>query len=649
MSINIDDHEGFEPRELDGPVLVWDGDCGFCKRSVLRLVDEVGDRLRYVTYQSVHERFENFGENDFSQSVHLFEPDGRYFTGAEAIFRAFDKRPRGSFWLKVYERVPGFAPLAEWGYRRVANNRPLVSKVSRWLVGEDLRRPSWVVARWVFLRLLGLVGLIAFASYFVQAHGLIGSDGIIPAADYLDSLRTRLSQAGATSDVEAFLRAPSLLWLSAGDATISAVCAGGIAASAGLLVGLWPRAMLAVIWLLYLSLGSASSLFMGYQWDVLLIETSFLAIFLAPPGLWPRRSDTVSRAALFLMQWLLFRLMFMSGVVKLTSGDQTWRDLTAMSYHYMTQPLPAWTSYFAHHLPGWFHRIETFGVLALEIIVPVLLFMPRRVRRLAAILLGALQLVIMATGNYGFFNLLALALCVLCLDDEPLERILPARLVAWIRGERPERAAEGRGARLRSRVMVGVAAVLVTLSSLQMIGEFVGKRLVPRSVAGVYQPFRTINNYGLFRVMTTERPEILLEGSRDGQDWRRYDFKWKPDRLDERPGFVEPHMPRLDWQMWFAALGQCRGNGWLLEFQRRLLEGSSEVSALIEENPFPDRPPKYIRTSTWKYEFSAPHQRQETGQWWTRELVGPYCPPVTLQNGRLSRAPVPAPSADSRD
>ncbi|MFW5968769.1 MAG: lipase maturation factor family protein [Persicimonas sp.] len=633
MTVNIDNAEHFDPDQMQRAALIWDGDCGFCKRSVLRLADSVGERLRYVTYQRVHDRFDEIDEEDFERSVHLVEPDGRVYTGAEAIFRALDRAPGGSRLLSLYEHIPGFGPVSEWVYRRIANNRPLASKVSRWLIGRDMRPPSWKLARWLFLRLLGLIGLVAFASYFVQMDGLIGSEGIVPAADVLEQMREQLEQRGEASGLAAFLRAPTLLWAGAGDGALTAVCGAGMVASGALIVGLWPRLMLFVMWLTYLSFVTASGPFMQFQWDILFVETSFLAMFLAPSGFIERRHERVSRLGLALMLWLLFRLMFLSGVVKLTSGDETWRDLSAMTYHYMTQPLPNPVSHWAHHLPDWFHRLESLGTLAIEIGAPFLLLAPRRVRRVGAVVLGLLQVAIIATGNYGFFNLLALALCLLALDDRPLERFVPERWLGWIRGERGARPA-ARGA-LRRGAAAGAVVLLVAVSGLQTVQEIVQKRLVPEPVETAYRPFRTINNYGLFRTMTTDRPEILVEGTTDGQTWKRYDFAYKPDKLDEAPPVVAPHMPRLDWQMWFAALGDCRANPWILRFQKRLLEGNEDVLELLDDDPFDGEAPRRVRTTMWQYDFTTPEKRADTGRWWKREEAGAYCPEFSLHGGNL--------------
>ncbi len=496
--------------------------------------------------------------------------------------------------------------------------------------------PRWQLSRWVFLRLLGVVALIAFASYFVQVDGLVGSHGIWPAAKFLDLVRRHFARDGVTSTAGLFLHAPTVFWFGASDAMLTGVCVGGMVASVCLVAGVWPRAALASIWLLYLSLANASGVFMGYQWDALLIETAFFAVFFAPSGLFERRGEPASRPARLVLQWLVFRLMFMSGVVKLISGP-TWRDLSAMTYHYWTQPIPAWTSYFAYHLPAWFHHVETAATLVLEIAVPPFLFAPRALRRVAALLLIVLQLLILATGNFGFFNLLAIALCLACVDDAVYERLLPDRLVAWI-GRPDVTDAKPRGWRRWSgHAMIAVALVATTITGLQMLTEFTETPLLPSAVTGAVQSFRTMNNYGLFRVMTTQRPEILVEGSNDGEHWKVYDFKYKPDHLDEAPGFIGPHMPRLDWQMWFAALGHCRSNMWLVQFQRRLLEGSPTVLDLLAANPFPTAPPTYIRTVEYDYHFTTAKQRARTGHWWRRARRGPYCPALTLREGKLQR------------
>lgn len=499
-----------------------------------------------------------------------------------------------------------------------------VARAAGWLASPD---PDFALSRRIFLRGLALVYAVAFLSFGVQAHGLVGSEGVLPASDLLEAAGERLGAA-------AFWRVPTLLWLDASDAAITGVWVVGVVASGALAIGFAPRALLGLLWLLYLSLASASQIFLSYQWDALLLEAGLLAIFLAPSG-WRLRSRDdpgPSRAALWLERWLLFRLLFLSGAVKLVSGDPSWRDLTALTYHYWTQPLPtAWSPVF-HELPLALHVASALGTFVLELAVPFLIFGRRTARLAAAAAIVLFQLAINISGNYGFFGFLTVVLCVLLIDDAVFHR--PGRP-----GTGAAPSAPG-----PSRARIGMTAVLFTGAFLVTSAAALA-RLAPRHpftgalrpVLAATAPLRSFNAYGLFAVMTRDRPEILLEGSRDGVRWETYDFPFKPDRPEQPPRFVPFHMPRLDWQMWFAALSSCARSPWVLSLQRRLLEGAGPVRALFADVPFPEDVPRYVRARLFRYRFAPASERAE-GRWWRREALGPYCPVLTLRDGELVRA-----------
>mgnify|MGYP006282486897 CR=1 FL=1 len=635
---------GFDPETTDRPILVWDGTCGFCRRSVEYIRDRAGGRIHYVPYQHVHRYFGEIDEAEFERAVHLVEPDGLYYSGAEAVYRALDYTPDGGLARWSYERVPGFARLSEWGYRQVAENRPLVSKLSRWLVGGDIRRSRFRLARWLFLRGAGLTFLVACVSLFGQIFGLFGTEGIVPAVELMERIREANAEPGRGESL--LWRVPTLFWwVEPTNGALSAVCLAGGAASLGLVAGVSPPLMLGLVWVLYLSLATVGGPFLGYQWDILLLEVAFLGLFIAPRGLYRLRPHRrVSRLGLFVFHWLAFRLMFMSGVVKLTSQDPVWRDGTALQYHFWTQPLPSWTAYYVHHLPDALLWVGTQATFAIELALPFLVFAPRRPRRLAAWGFLLLQGVIFATGNYGFFNILTAVVCLLLIDDQVWRRLLPDGLVAWI--EEPEIEIDRSFRGLRTAGMAAVVVFVVGVTTTKMLHRFgwVDEAVpsVVEETASAIGGFRTLNNYGLFADMTVERPEIIVQGSRDGREWKRYDFAWKPDGLGERPRFVEPHMPRLDWQMWFQALrlkrarersGRCGYSRWFTRFQKRLLEGKKPVVELLDDNPFPDEPPAYVRTVIYDYRFTRPFGGSK--RWWRRSGRRSYCPTVTLKDGEL--------------
>jgi hypothetical protein len=478
-----------------------------------------------------------------------------------------------------------------------------------------------VLASWAFLRLLGVVYIIAFGSLWLQIDGLIGREGIVSIAPMLAAARDQIGS-------ERWWQAPTLCWLDASDGFFHLLCGAGVGIAGLVVLGLLPALNLLVLWVLYLSLAIVCQPWLGFQWDNLLLEMGFLSVGLAPLALRYRRRDMMAPSpwALWSLRWLLIRLMFASGVVKLSSGDATWRNLTALTYHYETQPLPTWLGWYVHQLPVAWQRAATVAMFVLELVVPWLLLGPRRVRLVACGLLVGLQLLIAATGNYGFFNLLTLLLCLLLCDDAAWPR-------AW--RVRPEVIpSPARPPRWPVWVVAPIAVMIFVLSLTQTIDSFRWRVAWPSPIPQVaywLAPFRTVNHYGLFAVMTTSRPEIIVEGSNDGQTWLPYPFLWKPGDVMQRPGFVAPYMPRLDWQMWFAALGKAQNNPWVRRLLERLLQGTPAVVSLFAQNPFPDTPPRYIRAVVYTYHFTDMATQHATGAWWRRELQGLYMPVLSLR------------------
>jgi hypothetical protein len=475
---------------------------------------------------------------------------------------------------------------------------------------------TYFLSRWLFLRLLGLVYLIAFWSIAVQITGLVGERGIMPAGQYLDWAHSMYGSS-------AYAALPSVFWLGAGDAALRGVAWAGAALAVLVIVGIAPWATLFLLWALYLSISVVGQDFLSFQWDALLLETGLVALLWAPTQWLPRRHEPPpSSAARWLLLFLLFKLMFLSGATKLLSGDPTWRSGTALDYHFETQPLPTWLAWYAHYLPVAAHRIMCWAAVATELLVPWLLLLPERFRRstlFAFAALVGLQAAIAATGNYGFFNLLAVTLCVPLLDDQVWGKVL------WVR-----RSPSTGNPRPRLRLVAAIAVVFFVPSLLSLMRElaFTRARSGPvyfpaagDAVLGLVAPLRSFNGYGLFRVMTTERPEIALEGSRDGEHWRAYEFRYKPGDVGRRPGFVAPYHPRLDWQMWFAALDPVGNRDWLTTLARRLEAGTPEVLGLLGRNPFAEAPPRAVRMVLYQYRFSTPAERDRTGSWWTRTPV----------------------------
>jgi len=499
-------------------------------------------------------------------------------------------------------------------------------------------------ATWIFGRLIGGTFLIAFLSLHGQLLGLIGSRGIRPAAELL-------AFAGVRLGGDASLRLPSVLWMTgASDDALLAVCAAGEVAAGALLVGAAPGLAALACWWLYLSLVSFGQPFLPLQWDTLLLEVGFLTALLEGPRLvappWDARNPPWPPR--WALSFLVFRLHFASGVVKLASGDPSWRDLTALAHHFETQPLPNPWSFWAHHLPDPVLQGLTALTLGLELVAPFGLLAlsaggpgrpgTRRLRHAAALSLAALQLGFAATGNFGFFNLLSASLLILFFDDAALaprlRRFVRTPGLAEPRESQLPGGPEADRGRRRWRATVAVTAPPATvvgfLGLVQLLVVVPGLGgLVPspaRQLVSELAPFRVANGYGLFAVMTTRRPEIVFEGSRDGTTWVPYRLPYKPGPVERAPPFVAPHMPRLDWQLWFAALGDARAHPWVIPLMERLLEGEPTVLGLFADDPFDGDPPRTIRALLYDYKLVSPTVRRTKGSVWKRTLLGRWGP-----------------------
>ncbi len=617
------------------PLLVFDGDCHFCGLWIRRWRQLTGEAVDYLPSQDpqIGERFPEIPRAQFDTAVQFIGADGEIGSGAEAVFRSLSYNLYWRWLLAWYELSPIFAQVTERAYRVVAEHRTLFSALTRWCWGQHVETSSHFLTRWFFLRALGLVYLFAFVSLWMQVSGLIGHNGILPADQFVSSVQQQCDQQGI--GLKRFYLLPTLCWIDASDAFLNFQCAAGAVLSVLLVIGLFPAPCLALLWLLYLSLVIVGRDFMGFQWDCLLLEAGFLAVFLAPlqllPG--PAREVPPSRLFVWLLRLLLFKLMISSGCVKLLSGDPNWRNLTALTFHYQTQPLPTWTAWYANLLPLWFQKLSCAVLFGMEIGAPFLIFTPRRIRFLAAGLLAGLQLLIMLTGNYTFFNWLTLALCLLLLDDFLLEKMVPRKFALSFPRD-PLLLKKAASIHWPFPLLAAVAAVILMASSymLAVTLDFRSSLLTPLGwVAGQLEPFRSVNNYGLFAVMTTERNEIIVEGSDDGTNWLAYEFKYKPGDVNQRPGFVAPFQPRLDWQMWFAALGSYQQNEWFEFFCVRLLQGSPDVLALLAKNPFPGKRQDLSARNFIITSLLILADKGATGAWWKREYIGEYMPAVSLR------------------
>ncbi|HXX16706.1 MAG TPA: lipase maturation factor family protein [Candidatus Eremiobacteraceae bacterium] len=549
---------------------------------------------------------------------------------------------------------------------------PSIPPSLRWFAGPGLKGPpGHLLPRWLFLRAMGIIYFSAFYSLVFQIRGLIGPDGLLPARTYLQVIAQNLEGSR-------YWYAPTLLWLTSGDGALMALCWIGMIASLLLVLNLWPRGMLAICFLLFLSFVSAAQDFSGYQSDGMLLTAGFICLFFAPSGFRPGwgASQAPSRGSLFLLQILWFTIYFESGIVKWFGGDPSWRNLTAMDEYYQNGPLPTWIGWYVAQMPEWFHKGSAAFTLIVEVLLVWLAFLPRPFRIVCFWIVTVLQVSIILTANYAFLNYLVLALGVLLLDDRYLLKLFPKRWTNEVRanlekpraaaapeeaivdlnlsaetsnpqnesapaeqkGSEPETSATAQwGMPFRqavSVVYVWVAAFLFAwllyANLYLLLHQMFRTSPLPAEPVVALEPFRVANAYGLFGRMTWRRYEIEFQGSDDGEHWTVYPFCYKPQDPAKAPEIYAPYQPRFEWNMWFASLGEWRENTWVLRGEQLLLVNDEAVVSLFASNPFPDHPPKQVRTVLWRYWFTDLATKRATGMWWRREYLGLYAPSLAV-------------------
>ncbi|MBS1956500.1 MAG: lipase maturation factor family protein [Cyanobacteria bacterium SZAS-4] len=494
------------------------------------------------------------------------------------------------------------------------------------LSANQATSPTYIFVRWLFLRGLGFVYFVAFASIFVQVLGLIGSHGILPAHLFL-------KEVGANSSSTPFLSVPTLFWIDCSDTALRFLPGLGIVFSMFIMAGICSGPLLILLWLMYLSVVTVGGDFMGFQWDALLLEVGFLSIFFAHYK-WldlPLKSrderaklPAPSIVVLWLFRFLLFKLMLSSGCVKLLSGDLTWKNLSALHYHYWTQPLPTPLGWCAAQLPDWFQSLSVAIMFFIELIVPFFIFVPGILRLFAAYLTMLLQVLILLTGNYTFFNILTLLLCLLLFDDSIFLKLKNYRFAKKLID-----ASVVRPASVLTKLRLAALVTVVVIMTLSRSVSFVPEPI--KELSSALSPWCLVNGYGLFAVMTTTRNEIVVEASQDALHWEPYEFIFKPGDISRAPPWVAPYQPRLDWQMWFAALGTRQDSPWFTHFIFQLLRGSADVRALLKKEPFNGQLPKYVRATLYEYQFTNFAELTRSGAWWQRKYIGPFFPEASLR------------------
>lgn len=473
---------------------------------------------------------------------------------------------------------------------------------------------SYALAAWIVSKGIALSFIMAFSALLPQLSGLYGKNGILSIRQFMYVLREQ-------SDPHRYYELPTLFWFHSSDFFLNFVALLGLLSSLLAFVGFCFPLMLLIAWVCYLSFVNSGQDFMGFQWDSLLLEVGVLGVFLIPwSSAWtPWIAYEPSPFIRWLFWILLFKLMFLSGTVKLISKDPSWRDLTALTYHYWTQPLPTPLAFFIAKAPVGFLKFNGALTFAAELLVPFLILVPGEAKWACAALMIAFQVFIIATGNYAFFNFLTIVLCLFLLDDSFwrlfLPQILPQLSVAP-------------SSMFYQTVGLILLILMMPINIFWFVLTFFEKSRFLNPAIPIIRAifnYRFNSSYGLFAVMTKERPELILQGSHDREKWVEYEFKFKPGALTKAPRIVAPYHPRLDWQMWFAALGTFGQNLWLQNFMARIFLNSEEVLDLLKNNPFPEVP-TYLRLVKYQYRFASWKAWRKTGHWWEREYVGLYSP-----------------------
>jgi hypothetical protein len=460
-----------------------------------------------------------------------------------------------------------------------------------------------IISYW-FPRLLGIIYLIAFWPFLFQIKGLLGTNGILPVGNFLAWVK----RAWPSSY---YYICPSLFWFRSDNKALLGLVWAGVLASLLLIFGVYPSLMLLIVYLLYLSIISVGQDFLSFGWEVFLQEVALNTLLLS-------LTTTPNLMVWLSMNFLLFRFHIQSGAVKLQSRDKAWRDLSAVGEHYQSQPIPNTTAWYVHKLPKWIHKTSCAIMFFIELALPFLLFTTEDIRLIVCGFFVALQLFIYVTGNFSYLNHLTAVFSLILLNNSFLEKMgfsapvdVPTPLF------------------LEYALTVAGTALLV-LQVMRFWDHFSPHPLFYKILRDI-SPLHIANRYGIFAIMTTTRYEVVVEGSDNGIIWQEYDFKHKPTDIMRRPKRISPYQPRLDWQAWFLPFRHFSQEGWFQNFLFHLLKDTPEVVALIRHNPFPEKPPKFIRAVMYVYTFTTFEEKKATGAWWKRHTVRAYSPILSLK------------------
>ena len=483
---------------------------------------------------------------------------------------------------------------------------------------------TYWLTRYVILRLLGVIYAIAFLVAINEIVPLIGSDGLLPVELFLKQI------SDAIGPTEGFIRLPSIFWFGHSDAALLTVAWIGFLLSCVVAAGYANALLLGVLWFLYMSFVHIGQDWYGYGWEIQLLETGFLAIFLCPlinMRPFPKHAPPIQIIILF--RWLIFRIMIGSGLIKLR-WDVTWLNGTALYYHFETQPIPGPLSRWFHFLPRAILKMGVWFNFLAELAAPLFVFWPRIARHIAGVIIVLFQINIILSGNLSFLNWLTIIPALACFDDGFLSKVLPRRLV-----RKAEIAATNAEPSKPMQTTAWVITVVVLFLSIAPVVNMLSSNQIMNTS---FDPLDLVNTYGAFGTVGEQRLNVIFEGtsdndSTDNANWKPYIYRGLPVELNKMPPQIAPYQLRLDWQMWFASMASPDEYPWTLNLEWKLLHNDPGAISLFARNPFPGKPPRYIRAVLYRYTFAKPGNAK--GLWWTREKISDWIPAMSVNDERL--------------
>lgn len=466
---------------------------------------------------------------------------------------------------------------------------------------------SYTIIAYLFPRLLGLIYFFALGALLLQVRGLIGKNGILPLSQYLQLMRGSFYNKS-----KLYFNTPSVFWFNSSDLALMGVLGAGVAISILLILGFVPSLLLLLLYIIHLSIKTAGQDFLSFGWEAFLLEITAQAFFMSLTSI-PNIMIWIS------INFLLFRFHLQAGFIKLQSQDPNWRNLTATAYHYQTQPIPNTIAWYFHKLPLAFHKFSTALTLGIELVVPFGIFLTDTIRFGVFCCFFFLQFMIWFTGNFSYLNHLSAVFSTLLISNKFLSTFISPQSIPVVNESY-----------ILDIILSGVGAIFILLQIVRLWHQFAPSRRL-NAILNCVSPFCLANRYTIFARMTTERFEVVVEGSEDGITWKEYLFKYKPSELSRRPRRCSPYQPRLDWQIWFLPFRDYYEENWFQQFLYHLLMGTPEVISLLRHNPFPTHPPKFVRSHLYEYEFSSFQEKKHFGTWWKRTLINSYSPTMSLK------------------